>query len=274
MQIIIDWKPHIIALVINIILIIFISSQIISTNGYSYLNNFSFQIISSIEKNTNSLTNICYNISKYFKSLKEQDSKINSLEKRIKILEVQNQLLAKLKEENNILREQLKLKYKSEYKFIAADVIGYDFKSEFLKIIRINKGYKDGIKEKSPVVIPEGVVGLVSKIGPTVSEVLLIISSSSAIGVSIPDVKINAIAYGTGEPFLKIRFVPNSVSINEGHQIVTSGADELFPPGLPVAITTNSAKKLGFYQEFTAKPLINFYYLNNVLVLICENKNN
>lgn len=270
MQITLKWKFHIIILIINLILILFISNQAISPTGYPYLSDFSFQILSKLEKCISSISNIILNINKYFKSINEQSKKIEELEKKLAEFEIQNKIFAKIKEENYLLRKQLELKRRTDYRLVSADIIGYDFKSEFLKVIRINRGGNDGIKKNFPVVIPQGVVGMIIKVSSDTSEVLLLISSSSAIGISIPEAKTNSIAYGSGADYLKIKFVPISANIYEGLQVITSGTDNIYPPGLPVAITTSSSSKLGLYQEIIALPSVNFYYLNTVMVLIPE----
>lgn len=270
MQITLKWKFHIIALIINLILILFISNQAISPTGYSYLGDFYFKILSKIENCISSILNIVLNTNKYFKSINEQSKEIEKLERKLAELEIQNKISAKIKEENNVLREQLELKRRTEYRLILADIIGYDFKSEFLKVIRINRGSDDGVKKNFPVVSPQGAIGMVVKVSSNTSEVLLIISASSAIGISIPEAKINAIAYGSGADYLTIRFVPVSANISEGLEVITSGIDEIFPPGLPVAVTTSSSTKLGLYKEIIATPAANFYYLNTVMVLIPE----
>jgi rod shape-determining protein MreC len=250
---------------------LFISSQVISPTGYSTLNDLLFQIISQIEKAVNSIATLFHNINNYFKSSKELSQKISELEKELSILKTQNQLLQKIDEENKMLREQLGLKKKADYKFISADIIGYDFKSEFLKIIRLNKGSNDGIRNKLAVLTPDGIIGIIISTGSNTSEVLLINSTSSAVGVSIPEAKVNAIAYGTGGALLKIKFIPMSASLTEGLRVITSGTDEIFPPGLPVAITTSATTKFGLYQEIMAQPSVNLYNLNNVMILATEN---
>ena len=271
MQITFNLKFHIFFITTNLILLLFISSQVISPTGYSTLNDLLFQIISQIEKAIDSTVSIFHNINNYFKSSKELSQKISELEKELSILKTQNQLLQKIDEENKMLREQLGLKRKADYKFISADIIGYDFKSEFLKIIRLNKGSNDGIRNKLAVLTPDGIIGIIISTGSNTSKVLLINSTSSAVGVSIPEAKVNAIAYGTGGALLKIKFIPMSATLTEGLRVITSGTDEIFPPGLPVAITTSATTKFGLYQEIMAQPSVNLYNLNNVMILATEN---
>ncbi|OGF65929.1 MAG: rod shape-determining protein MreC [Candidatus Fischerbacteria bacterium RBG_13_37_8] len=263
-----DWKFHISVITINIILFILIAAQAISPSGYTYLNDFAFSVLSTIEQVSNYPINKIKNLGIYLKDSKEQETKIRMLNEQVSHLKVNADINNKIKEENATLRQLLNLQKKADYHFMMADVIGYDFKSEFLKTMRINRGSADGIRKHYPVLTIDGVVGTIIKVGRHTSEVLMIIGASSAIGVTIQECKIKAIAYGTGGTLLKVKYIPISAPIRQNLSIITSGLDAFFPAGLPVGITTSEIYQSGPYKEILVKPYINFYYLGNVVILI------
>lgn len=268
------WKFHISVFITNFLLLIYISVQAISPSGYSYFAEITFSITSWVEHTISYPFHKISNLSRYFQNSSIQEKKINELDTQLAELKIQAELYKNIREENKKLRQLLALSEKADYQFLAVDVIGYDLKSEFFKTIRIDKGVKNGVKKNYPVVSPEGIVGAIARTGEYSSQVLTIIGSSSAIGISIPEIQVQALAYGNGGTLLKGKFIPISSPTKENLLVVTSGLDGIFPAGLPVGRTTNETALSGLYKEIAILPFINFYYLNNLFVLIPSNSNN
>jgi len=262
------WKFHIVVFTTNFLLLIVISIQAISPGGYSYFADFTFSVFSLIEHTVSYPLNSLFHLSSFIKNSSEQEKKIAELDSQLSELKIKEELYQNSKEENRKLRQLLELSEKADYKFLATDVIGYDLKSEFFKTIRIDKGKKAGIKKNYPVVTSEGIVGSVVRIGEYSSQVLIIVGGSSALGISIPEIKVQAVAYGSGGTLLKGKFIPISSVTRENLAVITSGLDGIFPGGLPVGKTTNESTLSGLYKEISILPYVNFYYLKNVFVLI------
>lgn len=100
----------------------------------------------------------------------------------------------------------------------------------------IGHGSHDDIQNGAPVVTEDGVVGQVTRVFPLQSEITLITDRDLAIPVQVLRTGLRSVIYGTPKgDSLDLRFVPTSADLMVGDELVTSGLDGTYPPGLPVA---------------------------------------
>jgi rod shape-determining protein MreC len=90
----------------------------------------------------------------------------------------------------------------------------------------------------SPVLDERGVLGQVTRVYPSVSEVTLVTDREQAIPVL--NVRTGARAVAFGDPTvhanaLELRFMASNADVQVGDVLTTSGVDGVYPPGLPVA---------------------------------------
>ena len=84
-----------------------------------------------------------------------------------------------------------------------------------------------------------GVIGQVTRVFPSSSEVTLITDKSLAIPVQIERNGLRAIAFGRGrDNTLDLPYLPANVDIKRGDKLITSGIDGVYPAGLAVAMVT------------------------------------
>jgi rod shape-determining protein MreC len=103
----------------------------------------------------------------------------------------------------------------------------------------VNRGGSSGVYRAQPVITGEGVLGQVYRIGPFSSEVILITDSEHALPVQVLRSGERTIALGTGRSTsLELPYVPQNADVKVGDVLVTSGLDQVFPFGLPVARVT------------------------------------
>ncbi|HEY4294896.1 MAG TPA: rod shape-determining protein MreC, partial [Paraburkholderia sp.] len=87
-----------------------------------------------------------------------------------------------------------------------------------------------------PVVNEDGVIGQVTRVFPLQAEVTLLTDKDQAVPVQIVRTGLRSVIYGTPKgDTLDLRFVPISADVQTGDELVTSGLDGVYPPGLPVA---------------------------------------
>ncbi|MBU9552664.1 rod shape-determining protein MreC [Burkholderia multivorans] len=114
--------------------------------------------------------------------------------------------------------------------------IQYDTSDPFTQKIVIGQGSQQGIQDGAPVVSEDGVVGQVTRVFPLQAEVTLITDRDLAIPVQVLRTGLRSVIYGTPKgDSLDLRFVPTSADLVAGDELVTSGLDGVYPPGLPVA---------------------------------------
>ncbi|HEX5160596.1 MAG TPA: rod shape-determining protein MreC [Steroidobacteraceae bacterium] len=103
----------------------------------------------------------------------------------------------------------------------------------------INRGGNSGVYRGQPVITGDGVLGQVYRTGPFSSEIILITDSEHALPVQVLRSGVRTIALGTGRATaLELPYVPQNYDVKVGDLLVTSGLDQVFPYGLPVARVT------------------------------------
>ncbi|WP_153098826.1 rod shape-determining protein MreC [Paraburkholderia hayleyella] len=137
--------------------------------------------------------------------------------------------------ENAHLRDLLQLSQRTTTQAIPAE-IQYDTRDPFTQKVVIGRGSRQGIKEGSPVVNEDGVIGQVTRVFPLQAEVTLLTDKDQAVPVQIVRTGLRSVIYGTPKgDSLDLRFVPTSADVLAGDELITSGLDGIYPPGLPVA---------------------------------------
>ncbi|MFM0323852.1 rod shape-determining protein MreC [Caballeronia glebae] len=142
---------------------------------------------------------------------------------------------AQLATENAHLRALLNLQSRATTDETPAE-IQYDTRDPFTQKVVIGKGSQQNIQDGAPVVTEDGVIGQVTRVFPLQSEVTLLTDKDQAVPVQIARTGLRSVIYGTPKgDTLDLRFVPISADVQAGDELVTSGLDGIYPPGLPVA---------------------------------------
>ncbi|WP_048987578.1 rod shape-determining protein MreC [Burkholderia cenocepacia] len=159
----------------------------------------------------------------------------DDLRKRNLQLSTQANQAAVLTQENAHLRAVLELRQHIATQSTPAE-IQYDTSDPFTQKIVVGQGSQQGIQDGSPVVSEDGVIGQVTRVFPLQSEITLVTDRDLAIPVQVLRTGLRSVIYGTPKgDSLDLRFVPTSADLVAGDELVTSGLDGVYPPGLPVA---------------------------------------
>jgi len=171
------------------------------------------------------------------------------------------QVLRSLAQENAALRKTLHVPPAEIVKYSAARVLSspYDGLHRFFLI---EGGQKHNLMKDQPVIVQEGVVGRLEKVGAHVARVLLLTDANSRIPVVTSLSHEKAILSGNGSFLPTLVYVNDVKKIQKGEQIVTSGLGGIFPPGLPVGIV--DAIENG---KIKVRPYVPFHKIEWVQVL-------
>lgn len=170
------------------------------------------------------------------------DSKQNALDKnnqlQLQVLALQQkaQKLLSIEAENTHLRELLNASaIVSRESVLVAELSGVD-PDPFRHEIIINKGKNDQLYVGQPVLDAYGLMGQVIEVGLMTSRVLLITDHRHALSVQLNRNGVRAVASGMGDiNKLSIKYVADTADIKVGDLLVSSGLDQRFPQGYPVA---------------------------------------
>jgi rod shape-determining protein MreC len=133
------------------------------------------------------------------------------------------------------LRLQKMLGFKERYinTTLPAQVIGTGGTDQS-KVLYIDKGWKDGLRQDMPVITADGIVGKLKDVFPHTSQVLLATDPTSGLGVVLQDTRVRGVLRGRAYGQLEIADISPDSRIKAGESVVTSGGDQIFPRGLPV----------------------------------------
>ncbi len=202
-------------------------------------------------------------------NLKEENERlkkeINILKKRLAQYELE---LKQCK----VLEKFYKVSKKIKYPKISARVIYKPF-DPFAGVIFIDKGSEDNLLPQMPVVAPAGdqgvaLVGQVVEVYKHWSKVILLTDPSFAADVKILETGDRGILKGRGEEYCNVEYLPSYADIKPGDEVITSGEDALFPPGLLVGKVVSVSKKEGIFKVARIKPMVNLCKLDIVFVII------
>ena len=208
-----------------------------------------------------------------FQTLKQVQKENKTLQEQVDELLIENNNLQEDKYELERLQELYKLDQNyAEYEKVAAHVIGKD-SGNWFSSFTIDKGSKDGIEVDMNVIAGNGLVGIVTQVGPTWATVRSIIDDSSNVSGMVLSTSDKCIIRGDLSLINsgRIRFeqMENNDNVVEiGEQIVTSYISDKYLQGIligyvsEVSVDSNNLTRSGYIT-----PVVDFKNLQEVLVI-------
>ena len=142
------------------------------------------------------------------------------------------------KHENESLKEQLGIQEENpQWETMTASVIGRDPSDQFYSFT-IDKGTLDGVSYQDPVITADGLVGIVSEVGPVFAKVTTILDVR--LNVACQDVRTQDVATISGDIEMaqqgkcKMSLIPRESGIAKGNIVQTAGTSGLYPQGIVV----------------------------------------
>ena len=184
------------------------------------------------------------------------------LRREIASLALARQDVERLEIENARLRRGLGLAAKLPGEWVSAGVLSRGGGAAGSgRTIRVDKGSLDGIRVDSVVVVPEGLVGLVTAVTPHTAEVTLVTDSDLKVaceietGEAIPPRGI--LSGGAGDVFV-LGNLTKTGRVAPRARVLTSGLGGIYPRGLEVGAWLDDG---GFVQ-----PSVDFDMLEDVFI--------
>ncbi len=169
---------------------------------------------------------------------------------------------------NSRLRSLLNFRQQQPDRLVAAEVIGKD-PSAWYKSVVIDKGLSDGVSAGRPVLMAEGVVGMVTQAANHYATVLLVIDQNSAVDALIQSNRARGVVKGLSADTCRLLYVLRKHEVMEGDLVISSGLDGVFPKGLRIGSVMGVEKtNTGVFQAIQLRPFVNFEKLEEVMVLL------
>src|SRR5271163_972749 len=200
----------------------------------------------------------------YLRHLREQNQ---SLQAEIDRLRLEQASLAEDARAGQRLREMLDFRGRYIDKTVPAQVIG-TAGTDQSQVIYIDKGSKDGLRVQMPVITPDGIIGKVKNVFPGTAQVLLISDQTSGTGVVLETTRIRGVMKGNASGQLQMINISPDERIQAGEPVVTSGGDQVYPPGMPVGVVDRVvADPETSYVNVVVKPNADLSRIEEVLVV-------
>ena len=188
------------------------------------------------------------------------------LKQRLGALSVELARTGEIEEENRRLKKLLKFRESSRFKSVAAEVIARD-SVDWRRSLIINKGTKDGVKERAPCVTGKGFIGSVVEAGPATSKIMLVTDPNSRVGVILKASRECGLLIGSGAGLCKVIYLSLDEKIEKGDAVITAGFGDYIPKGLMVGeVVGVGVEKTNLYKYAVVK---SFENMNAIEEVIC-----
>jgi rod shape-determining protein MreC len=177
-----------------------------------------------------------------------------------------------LENENDRLRQLIGLGARLKWGFVPAEAIhGRGVRD--VTSMTLTAGSNAGVRRLSPVVSPEGVVGMVSNVDPTMSEAMIWthpdfrVSAMSEDGSAFGIVQAHAASATTGY-LMELRGIPFRSTLKPGALIVSSGLGGVWPRGIPIGrVLSEISTAEGWARTYLLKPVVSPADVGAVMIL-------
>ncbi len=159
-----------------------------------------------------------------------------------------------------------------DYEKVAANVISKDAGNWFDTFI-IDKGSNAGIQEGCNVMAGNGLVGIVTEVGPNYAKVRSIIDDNS--NVTAMFLTDDSICNVLGDEkymdagYIRAEDIDKDAAVSEGDELITSNISDKFLPGITIGYVTNlSLDTNNLTMSADVIPVVDFDHIQTVLVVL------
>ena len=251
--------------------VVLISVQVNTPSGVRLLESVTFGLFSEVQRAVARSVGGVQGLWHGYVGLVSVQEENGALREDVAQLQLRLQQERAMAQRARGLEELLELKRNVAFSTVSARVIAGDA-TPYFRTVTIDRGTGDGVRRDAAVVSPAGVVGRVIKDpGSRASKEQLWSDRSAAAGVLIERTRVQGVAMGVvDEGLLRMEYVSKLEDVQVGDLVVTSGADGVYPKGVPVGQVAEVGGGPGLYQTIHVRPNVEFGDLEDVLVLVPE----
>ena len=202
---------------------------------------------------------------------------LRTLEKENQKLRIRNSQADAIQRENDRLRRLVRWKEQQPWQMLLARVVGRDH-ANWYRMIHIDVGGRNQIKEAMPVMSIRGLVGRVIQVGYTRSQVVLLGDPNCRVHVEVLDPEgrevVDSGILGPSSETLanphivSLTYLSGTGRLERGQAVITSGLGGVYPKGIPVGkIVQSWAESDGLRGEAQVELHANAATLEEVWVI-------
>ena len=152
--------------------------------------------------------------------------------------------LRSVEQQNRVLRSLLEFRDRSDLPLIPVQIVAKNLSSRNLSTVNsfltVNAGEEDGAKIGMPVINSDGLIGTIIVTSSKYSQVLPYSNSIFRVSAQIENSRAYGIVSwpGNSPRELVMDFVPETILVEPGQQVFTSGYSNQYPAGIPIGEVT------------------------------------
>lgn len=173
---------------------------------------------------------------------------------------LQSMRLLALESENERLRRVLGLGGKLRWGFVPAEALHSGAVGDEYTLT-LSAGSNAGVRPFSPVVAPDGLVGMVQTVDPRMSIAIIWTHPDFRVSARAADRSAFGIVQahqgsGSDRYLLELRGVPVRNEIRKGTLIVSSGLGGVYPEGIPIGTVVDTLRSDGYARKYLLRPSV------------------
>lgn len=197
-------------------------------------------------------------------------------------LEAENETLrdhiARLEEENLQYREALvtsgqlrriaEMRRGFEVPLLPAEVVGQDA-SPWFRSLLLDRGRSAEVRSGMPILVDQGLVGLVSATTLHAARAMMILDRRSAVDAMVQRSRARGLVRGLGTGELEFEFMVRGDDVEVGDEVISSGVGGVYPKGVRIGrVTSVSAGRDELLHTARVQPSVDFGRLEQVFVVM------
>ena len=197
---------------------------------------------------------------------------VGELRRENQQLSIQMQQAAATAQENDRLRALVGWQRQTPWKLKLANVILRD-PANWWRMVQIDLGSRDGIRENLPVLTTDGLVGRVAAVGLTRSQVVLLGDPYCRVSALVEnpahDIGLITASGPLDTSLIELTYLSGNAVLKPGQNVVTSGEGGIYPRGITIGqIVDSQTVEFGLYTEARVKLAANLGALDQVWVIL------
>lgn len=169
--------------------------------------------------------------------------------------------LRAVEQQNKQLRELLQFSRESDLSLYPVQIVAKEL-NQVTNALTVDAGKNEGITNGMPMVSSEGLVGKVIVTANDYAQIMPYFSTVFRVSAKLQQSNAYGIISWNGESIkeLQLNYVPQTVTVDTGEVVVTSGYSNQFPPDIPIGKVIRTEPQEGKEtQRVYLEPFVNLY---------------
>jgi rod shape-determining protein MreC len=245
-----------------------VASHNFSLKDVSMFESFLIEAFAPIQRGTMSMKEKVTHMFDHYILIVNTSKRNEELNKQVQTLENKIFELKEVEKENQRLKQLLQFGKEIPREKVLAQIVSWDSSNEF-KVLRINKGRNHGLKNMSPVITMNGLVGYVYRLSANYADILTILDQNNRVDAIVARTRSHGIIEGIGDFQCRLKYVTRTEMVEVGDEVITAGLGNVYPKGIRIGkITQIDKENYGITQSIEILPSVNFHKLEEVVVLV------